>query len=191
MTYVDQPLGEFLDDVASRRPAPGGGAVAALTVAAAAGLTAMTARFSDGLDGSDSTCDRAEALRQRATRLADADATAYADVLAAYRAARHDGNGHGRVREALIAATEIPLAILDCARQVADIGVPLATNGNPSLRGDAITAVMLAEAAAVSAAQLVRINTRLGNLDDEHVQTADIWCAEARDAAHQLRSMLT
>lgn len=191
MTYVDQPLGQFLDDVAARRPAPGAGAVAALTVAAAAGLTAMTARFSDRLAGAESACGRAEALRQRATRLADADAKAYGDVLAAYRAARHDGNGGGRVRETLTAATEIPLAIVDCARQVADIGVPLATGGNPSLRGDAITAVMLAEAAAVSAAHLVRINTRLGNLDDEHAQTADIWCAEARDAAHQLRSVIT
>ncbi|MGH3666526.1 MAG: cyclodeaminase/cyclohydrolase family protein, partial [Egibacteraceae bacterium] len=53
LTYFDEPLGRFLKDVAARQPAPGGGAVAGVTVAAAAGLVAMTARFSAALDDAD------------------------------------------------------------------------------------------------------------------------------------------
>ncbi len=188
MGYADHSLGRFMDAVAARRPAPGGGAVAAMTVAAAAGLTAMTARYSERFDGAGSVLERAEELRRRVTGLADADARAYAEVLAAFQARHEDDDDGARVRAALQSATEIPLAVVDCARQVAVLAAPLVTAGNPNLRGDALTAVFLAEAAAVSAAQLVRINTRLGDLDDEPVQTADIWCAEARNAARRVGS---
>lgn len=185
MSYADHSLGRFLDAVADRRPAPGGGAVAAVTVAAAAGLTAMTARYSERFDGAGGVLDRAEALRRRATGLADADAKAYAEVLAAFQARHEDEDQGARIRAALQSATEIPLAIVDCARQVAVLAAPLVAAGNPNLKGDAQTAVFLAEAGALSAAQIVRINTRLGDLDDEPVQTADIWCAEARNAARR------
>ena len=42
--YAQLPLGCFLDMVASREPAPGGGASAAVALAAA--LSSMAARFS-------------------------------------------------------------------------------------------------------------------------------------------------
>ena len=46
--YLDLPLGELLDRVASDSPAPGGGSVAAIAVALAAGLAGMAARLSTG-----------------------------------------------------------------------------------------------------------------------------------------------
>jgi len=42
----DRPVGEFLELLAARVPAPGGGAAAAVTGAMAAALAAMAARFS-------------------------------------------------------------------------------------------------------------------------------------------------
>ena len=64
--YADLPLGRFLDMVASREPAPGGGASAAVVVALAAALTSMAARFSkDHLTGSETIADKAEELRNR------------------------------------------------------------------------------------------------------------------------------
>lgn len=83
--YADLTVAGFLDALAARRPAPSGGAAAALTVASAAALTAMAARFArsaelTGLAGP------ADELRARLLRLADADAAAYAEVLAAGRA---------------------------------------------------------------------------------------------------------
>jgi len=185
VSYADQTVGRLLDAVADRRPAPGAGAVAALTVAAAAGLAAMSARYSERLDGAGGVLERVEEVRRRVTALADADARAYEQVLEAFRARHEDDDGGTRVRQALQNATEVPLAIVDCARQVAVLAAPLVAAGNPNLKGDALTAVTLAEAAAVCATQLVRINTRLGDLDEEAAQTADIWCAEARNAARR------
>ena len=44
--YLDMRVGEFLDELAAARPAPGGGSAAALAVALAAALCAMTADLS-------------------------------------------------------------------------------------------------------------------------------------------------
>ena len=161
--------------------------MAAITVAAAAGLVGMTARYSAGYDGAGAICREADDLRRRATQLADVDGEAYAAVLAALRDRSRDDDGGVRVREALIEATEVPLAIVDCARRTVLLGVPLFADGNPNLRGDVLTGVTLAEAGAVSAAHLVRINSRRGDLDGNHVETAAIWCAETRDHVRRLQ----
>jgi methenyltetrahydrofolate cyclohydrolase len=43
--YLTAGLAEFLDQLAARTPAPGGGAAAAVTCAMAAGLVEMAAAF--------------------------------------------------------------------------------------------------------------------------------------------------
>lgn len=131
-------------------------------------------------DGS-SVRDEAEVLRRRAIALADADARAYGAVLAAER----EEGGRERLQATLHAATEVPLEIVDVARQVAVLAAPLCTSGNRRLRGEALTAVVLAEAAATSAAHLVRANVRRGRLGDDLLRSADDWCVEARDAARR------
>ena len=55
-------------------------------------------------------------------------------------------------------AAIMPPQICELAGQTATLAARLATDGDPNLRGDAITAALLAEAAARSAASLVRIN---------------------------------
>ena len=97
--YLGQPLGGFLDLVASREPAPGGGASAAVTVALAAALTAMAARFStEHLADADDLAARADELRAEVVPLARADGAAYGRVLDAQRAPRDDEEDRGRGR---------------------------------------------------------------------------------------------
>ena len=80
----------------ARTPAPGGGAVAAVALSLAAGLTGMAARFApDDWERRAEVVGRAEELRARAEPLADADAEAYGAFMAAQdgrerRADRHD-----------------------------------------------------------------------------------------------------
>src|SRR3712207_8271454 len=67
--YLDLPLGTFLDLVASGNPAPGGGSVAAVAVALAAGLSGMAARLSAGqLADADGLAASADAARRRVDR---------------------------------------------------------------------------------------------------------------------------
>ena len=140
--YAQLPLGCFLDMVASREPAPGGGASAAVAVALAAALSNMAARFStEHLAETETLVGTAEELRGRAMPLARADAAAYGRVLDAYRSPRGDEEGRRRrVREALSEAADVPLSIAEIGAEVSGIAVRLAEEGNPSLRGDAVTA---------------------------------------------------
>ena len=48
MAIRDQTIGEFLDQLAERVPAPGGGAAAALLAAQGAALLGMVARYTTG-----------------------------------------------------------------------------------------------------------------------------------------------
>lgn len=164
-------VGQFLDDVASAAPAPGGGVVAAVTAAAAAGLVAMAARLSPHLDGASDVIDRAEQLRARAGELASRDGEVYGAVLAA--------TDHADKREALVAATELPLELADLAAEVAALAERVARQGNPNLEGDAGTGLLLAAAAARSAACLVELNSRAGGLGPERADLARARCDDA------------
>ncbi|MBA2388737.1 MAG: cyclodeaminase/cyclohydrolase family protein [Geodermatophilaceae bacterium] len=153
-------VGELLDSVAARTPAPGGGAVAAVVTALAAGLIAMAGRFADPSKIPPGLVDRAEALRAHAGPLADADAATYGRYLEATRR-RDESDPASRaeaVSRALSEATDVPLSILQTAAEVADLGRQLLLDGNPRLHGDAAAGVLLAAAAAEAAALLVAEN---------------------------------
>jgi formiminotetrahydrofolate cyclodeaminase len=181
-SYLDQTLAGFLDQAAARQPAPGGGSAAALTVALSAGLVAMAARFSvKQVADDEELAVRADQLRHRAAALVDEDARAYQAVL---DARRNSGAGSSAARDAVQHATIVPLEICELAGQTAALAARLATDGNPNLRGDAITAALLAEAAARSAASLVRINVP----DDADLPArAAHAVSQARAAVRQLK----
>lgn len=161
--------------MAEREPAPSGGAVAAITVASAAGLVAMAARFSPEMTGAEDMARRADALREQLGQLADEDARAYAGVLEAYRRER-DARRSAAIRRALEGAADVPLAIAERAREVGELGVRVLQEGNRNLRGDAGTGVLLAHGAARSAVLLVRLNVLLGDLGPRRAEQAAMAC---------------
>jgi len=167
--YLDLPLSAFLDLVASCGPSPGGGSVAAVAVALAAGLSGMAARLSAGqLADADGLADRADVARRRVAPLARADAESYGRVLDAYRESDSETRRE-RVSDALSGATDVPLAVAEVGNEVAGIAARLVEEGNPNLEGDAIAAVVLAEAGVRAAAALVEINLSSANVDDDRL----------------------
>jgi formiminotetrahydrofolate cyclodeaminase len=181
VSYLEQPLAGFLESVASGEPAPGGGSVAAVAVALAAGLSSMSARLSvDHLAGASELAERSERARRRVAPLAQEDATAYERVLAARRGdpeVRPE-----RVREALSEAADVPLSVAEAGAEVA---ARLAKEGNPNLRGDAVAAALLAGAGARAAAVLVRINTAAGGISDDRLARASELAERAGKAARR------
>jgi formiminotetrahydrofolate cyclodeaminase len=175
-SLLDLRVAALLDAVAAREPAPGGGAVAALAAALAAGLVSMANRFSG------TGAERTEELRAAAAVLADADAAAYNDYLGAARAARVSGD-QAAARAALAAATDVPLAVLAVAAEVAQLGAAVAADGNQRLRGDATAAVLMASGAAEIAAVLVRENVGAG---DSQAVLAAARAAEVRALAESV-----
>lgn len=190
--YLDQPLGEFLGLLSAGHAAPGGGSAAALAVALGASLCAMAARLSTRQLArlhSEFLVAEAERLRNSAAALVQADAESYRGVVAALRdqPARpaQPGQDPGatslhpdpdtehqrqRIDAALSEAATIPMEVVELAAQTSRLAARLATDGNPRLRGDAITAALLAEAGARAAAVLVSINLAALPGDDRPVR---------------------
>ena len=188
--YLDMRVGEFLDELAAARPAPGGGSAAALAVALAAALCAMTADLSARqLAQAPQLADESRSLLRRAAPLAQADADAYADVLAALRA---PGQPDGRQREervsaALARASEVPLEVAEIGDRVATLAADIADRGNPAVRGDALAAAQLAAAAVRTAAALVQINLAETPADPRPALAASLAAHAERLAAEAAR----
>jgi formiminotetrahydrofolate cyclodeaminase len=183
-SFLDQTLTAFPGQAAARQPAPGGGSAAALTVALSAGLTAMAARFSaPQVEDSEELAIQADQLRHRAAALVDEDACAYQAVLDTRRSC---GAGSSTAREAVQHAAIVPLQICELAGQTAALAARLATAGNSNLRGDVSTAALLAEAAARSAASLVRINIATGASHAGLSPRAAHAASQARAAVREL-----
>ncbi len=184
--YLSEPLSRFLELIALEESTPGGGSVAAVAVAMAAALAEMAARFSKDWPEAPGVVAQAKALRERAAPLAQADAEAYEEYLAAIRLPK-DLDSEVRdatIGRALSRAAEVPLAIAEAGADVAALGALAAEHGNPNLRGDAVTAALLGEAGARAAANLVAVN--LGTTEqDERVRRARQAVVAAAEAAQR------
>jgi formiminotetrahydrofolate cyclodeaminase len=76
----------------------------------------------------------------------------------------------------------VPLEVARVATRVAILGSRLALRGNPNLKGDAVTAILLAMAAARGAVSLVEANVRLGKLDGNWLDRSAAYLAAASEA---------
>jgi methenyltetrahydrofolate cyclohydrolase len=150
----EQPLAAFLRDVAAATPAPGGGSSAAVALALGAALVEMSAL----LTGASGAAVRAAEVRARAMELADEELSSYAPVLEALRLPRDDPSRSAQVEDALLEASRTPLAIAEEAARAAALGAAVALASEASVRGDAVTGTVLADAACAAAAGLVEIN---------------------------------
>jgi formiminotetrahydrofolate cyclodeaminase len=181
---LDLNVRGLLDEIASEAPTPGGGAIAALTGAAAAGLVEMAARNSKDWELAGAVVAQAKVLRERLAELAPLNDEVYEQALAAL--ALHEEVDR-RSRRALIGtslerAAAFPLGIAEAASSVAELAAVVAEDGDPQVRGDAAAAAMLALGATRAAAHLVEIN--LGVLEhDERLVRATRFAADAAAAS--------
>jgi methenyltetrahydrofolate cyclohydrolase len=187
----DLSVRELLDAAASSEPTPGGGSIAAVTAACAAGLVTMSARNSTDWDAAGGIAAQAATLRRRLEELAPENDEAYQRALAALRRPQEleaDSRDEA-IGASLERAAAIPLAIAEVAANVAELAAVVAEEGDPRSRGDAAAAAMLALGATRAAANLVEINLGVQELDERRLRAtrfaADAAAASARTlAAH-------
>jgi len=172
---VDSSVVSFLDELSSKAPTPGGGSVAALAGALAAGLVGMVCHLTLGKKqyasvepDMQSLLDEADRLRGNLIALIEDDVEVFGEYSRASKLPRstEEEKAHRQtaVQTALKAATEVPLQIVDVSVRVMELCRPCAEKGNTWAVSDAGVAVVLAEAAAKSGALNVLIN--LGSIDD-------------------------
>lgn len=164
------PIDEFVSELASRRPAPGGGAVAALHLGQAAALVAMVARFSTGeryaahADVVHEVITKADSMRADALGLLSRDAEAFDGVKDAWSLS-HTTPREAELRataiaEALTAAAGPPAEVIRGACSILDLAERILAVANPTVLTDVAAATEAARAAAITARLNVEVNLK-------------------------------
>ncbi|PYQ26961.1 MAG: glutamate formimidoyltransferase [Acidobacteria bacterium] len=182
---------DFLDELSSDSPAPGGGSVSALAGAMGAALAAMVAAISHGKKGFEATQNdldkiarRAQELKDQFVAAIDADTTAFDRLLEAMRLPADNPARNAAIADATIRATEVPLGVLEGCPEVIELCRQVARIGFQASLSDAGVGSQMARAAAAGAYQNVCIN--LAGLNDaarrsKLLARADAAWARARE----------
>jgi formiminotetrahydrofolate cyclodeaminase len=180
MSFSEQSLGSFLDDLASSKPAPGGGSVAALSGALGAALVSMVANLTVGKEKFKAVepevramLEKSEALRHRLLRAIEEDVAAFNGYSAAAKLPKDtDEQKAARsaaIQKALMNAVDPPMSVAKACVEVLDLCGPMAEKGNVQAVSDAGVAALMAEAGLRAAALNVQIN--LGWIKDAEFTT--------------------
>lgn len=172
----------FLEAVASNRPTPGGGSVAALAGALAASLAHMVAgltvdrkKYVEVQDVATAVLAEAAALREQLTDAITEDAAAFEAVMAAFRSKDLPAREKEmQVQQATIGAAEIPLRVARLSYRAAQLSAEVAKVGNVNAVTDATAGVLLAQAAVETAVLNVQINAT--SIDNKQLIAS--WQAE-------------
>lgn len=169
-------LKKYLDDLAAKLPAPGGGSAAALTAATGAALISMVANFTIGKEKYKSAQEQikevlssSEDLRQKLIDLVDEDVTVYKKLSNAYKLPKDSPEDKRKrdqaIQEGLKEALTVPLEVCKCCHQAIKFCPLIGEKGNVNLISDVGVAVALLASAFQSALLNVEIN--LKNIKDE------------------------
>ncbi len=175
---VDMGVTEFVDELASDSPAPGGGSVSALASAMAAGLTNMVGVLTFGKKGYEDDwseieelSNQAQALKDTFLFLVDEDTRSFNNVMTAMRLPKTSEEQQAARLEALQEATiysaEIPLKVMRHSLQIMKLAGRMAEIGNQNSLSDAGVAVLQARAGLEGAALNVLIN--IPGIDDKEI----------------------
>ncbi|MDQ6799405.1 MAG: glutamate formimidoyltransferase [Acidobacteriota bacterium] len=156
---------DFVDELSSDSPAPGGGSVSALAASMAAGLASMVAVLSHTKKGFESKHDtldkiavRAQALKDQLLAAVDADTAAFDRLLEAMRMSKDDPSREKAIDDATVRATEVPLGVLEACPELIELCREIGRIGLQASLSDAGAGVQMARAAAAGAYQNVCIN---------------------------------
>ena len=166
---ASQRIQHFLDELASDAPTPGGGAWAAISAAAGAAMIAMVARLTMKKKGFEAVAERMEKIAHECDDemfallgLADRDAYAYREVIAAYKLPKGTSEEQHTwsftLQRALERAADIPLEVARRAVYLMGLAEEALSNGNPNAASDAYSAAAALHAAALAAIANMEIN---------------------------------
>lgn len=168
-------VNEFLDELASNSPAPGGGSVAALAAAMGAALTSMVCnltigkkKYADVEPTMKAVLLRSEQLRHTLSHLVDKDTETFKKVVDAYGLPKETDEQKRQRITAIHAATKeaalVPLEVMRLCIEGMGLSNTVAEKGNANSVSDAGVSAIMLYGGLESAALNVQIN--LGSLED-------------------------
>ncbi len=185
---TEKTVKEFLDEVASNSPAPGGGSVAALCGSLASALCSMVCRLTIGkkkyadVSGElQAVLEKTEFYRSEFTRLIDEDTKAFNFVMAAFKLPK-DTEENQQVRnkaieEALKKAVDVPMEVLKYTSEMIELSITIAQKGNINSVSDASVGSLLLQSTGLAALYNILINLK-------SIQDNEFVSAKQQELAH-------
>lgn len=178
---VDMTIKEFLAEITSDSPAPGGGSVAALAGAVGAALATMVgnltlsnAKYSEVQSEVEALMPHLNSLQAKLVHYVDEDTAAFNQVMAAYRLPKGtDEEKQARsqaIQQALQGAATLPMNVARLCLEVLALSKQMLTIGNTNAASDAAVAGRMAHAGMWGAIYNVRIN--LDSIKDQDFAAA-------------------
>ena len=199
-----ETIKDFVAEVASPEPAPGGGAAAAHAASLGAALGEMIAHLTEGREKfQDVQTEVRDALaeltplRARLAQAATEDAASFERVMEARRLPQstevEKRERANKLEAVLKGAATIPLEVAGVAVQVLELLETLSEIGNPNALSDAATGAQLSLAAVASARYNVLVN--IADIEDEefaeeHRSRAGDLLERAREIAARIEASL-
>ncbi len=170
----------FLEVLGSDAPTPGGGAAGAVSGAIGAALIAMVGRLTVGKPGFEDVDDRMRALIEKADAarlafldLADRDAHAFDEVMAAFKLPKETDEDTAARSAAILAgyehAASVPLEIAYAAVDLMELAEDATSTGNAQAASDGVSGAAHLYCATICAIANVEINA--ASLKDEARRT--------------------
>lgn len=164
----ERTIDEYLEALTTSSPAPGGGSVAGLTGALAAGLGQMVVSLTDDEEASaalGSTSDDLAVLHAALLAESEADERAYSGYVEAAKLPKGSRDEKDVRRAAMQAALKrsgkVPMRIAEAALAILQHLELVARHGNRQALSDAEIAVLLAHVAVQAGLATVRVNIPL------------------------------
>ena len=193
---VNKSVTDFMDELASDLPAPGGGSVAALCGSLAAGLTSMVGNLTVGKRKFKTSKERltykenekvmmetafkAQQLKKNLLNAIDEDTEAFNKYMSAMKLPKKTDEEieirKNAIQEAIINATKVPLNTMKLCYEVIKLSMTAAEKGNPNAVSDAGVSAITALTGAKGAFLNIKIN--LPGIDDEQLKKEIIIEAE-------------
>ncbi|MBI5431199.1 MAG: cyclodeaminase/cyclohydrolase family protein [Planctomycetes bacterium] len=192
---IDLSLSAFADELAARKPTPGGGSQAAFLVATGAALVSMAFRFTSGEKFAAVEATMAarvaelDVLRPKALELVDGDSRAYDAVTAAFGLPKSTESEKGArtaaIQAALKGALEVPFATMRLALAGLELAAAGAGDINKNLASDCAVGASCLAAALEGAFLNVKINA-LSMKDAGYVAERLAACERMRARSNEL-----
>lgn len=193
MEMQDMNVRELIELTASNAPAPGGGAIAALSGAFGAALAAMVGSLTLGKKGYEDAqeemaemTDKGKNLAKKLLAAMDKDANSFNGYMAALGMPKGTEEEktirRAAMQDALKSASLVPLNTAKTAAEVFPLAEAAVKSGNRNAVTDGLVAAMMARAAVLGALLNVKIN--LGSIKDEaFVQELQAACGALQEEA--------
>ncbi|MFC6171455.1 cyclodeaminase/cyclohydrolase family protein [Loigolactobacillus jiayinensis] len=161
-------LEQFMHDLASGAPTPGGGGASALSGATAAALASMVVNLTQGKKKYAAYTAELQAILTATQHLIPellaqipADAQGFAPLTEAYRMPKTDPQRAPVLEAALVEATRVPLAVLRQLDGLVPLIEALLTKGSQIMQSDVGVAAVACRSALEGAVLNVYVNTKL------------------------------